>query len=101
MKFRGSASILFGLVVGCFWISFASIAWGQEIGIGDEAGSFAHNDMVSSVAFSPDGTYLLTGSSVKTVRLREVESGEEIRGYKGSYSRDGQDLQHYRRMKDM
>lgn len=57
-----------------------------------------HDDSVNIVAYSPDGNTALTGSSDATVRLWDVETGEEIRQFAGhtdeikvvAYSRDGQ-----------
>jgi len=42
-----------------------------------------HIGSVNSVAFSPDGKYVLTGSSDNTIKLWEVESGREIRTFLG------------------
>lgn len=42
-----------------------------------------HTDQVIGSAFSPDGKYVLTGSLDKTVRLWEVETGQEVRKFIG------------------
>ena len=59
-----------------------------------------HSNRVWSVAFSPDGQYLASGSLNKTVKLWHVESGECIRTMEGhsnyvlsvAFSPDGQYL---------
>ncbi|MFH1739482.1 MAG: WD40 repeat domain-containing protein, partial [bacterium] len=42
-----------------------------------------HTAPVNSVAFSPDGTKVLTGSYDRTAKLWDVESGAEIRTFSG------------------
>jgi len=42
-----------------------------------------HPSQIVSVAFSPDGRYVLSGSYDKTIKLWEVTTGREIRTFKG------------------
>ena len=42
-----------------------------------------HSRLVTSVAFSPDGRYALSGSWDETIRLWEVSTGREVRTLKG------------------
>jgi WD40 repeat protein/serine/threonine protein kinase len=51
---------------------------------GEEIRRFeGHTDMVTSLAFSGDGTQLLTGSLDRTLRLWDVATGDEIRVFEG------------------
>jgi serine/threonine protein kinase/DNA-binding XRE family transcriptional regulator len=42
-----------------------------------------HTDSVLTMAFSPDGRYMLTGSTDKTARLWDVASGQQVRQFVG------------------
>ncbi len=59
-----------------------------------------HKDNILSVAFSPDGKHLASGSNDQTVKLWSIESKTEINTLKGhtdyvssvAFSRDGKYL---------
>ena len=42
-----------------------------------------HTDRVTSVAFSPDGHFLVSGSDDMTVRLWNIDSGEQVQVLEG------------------
>jgi WD40 repeat protein len=42
-----------------------------------------HTDTINSVCFSPDGSYVLSGSDDRTLRLWEIASGKEIMKFEG------------------
>ena len=42
-----------------------------------------HLSVIKTVAHTPDGNYILTGSRVKTIKLWEVATGREMRTFFG------------------
>ena len=58
------------------WLSRLADAWQVRQFIG-------HTNNVTSVSFSPDGQYILTGSLDNTARLWDKDSGREIRKFEG------------------
>jgi WD40 repeat protein len=55
-----------------------------DVASGQKVGTFlGHTNWVLSVAFSPDGKQILSGSADKTVKLWDVASGREIKTFLG------------------
>ena len=52
--------------------------------MGGQAGTLrGHTDVVTTVAFSRDGTRIVSGSEDKTVRIWDVETGAEVSSFVG------------------
>jgi WD40 repeat protein len=59
-----------------------------DVASGRQLRSFTgHSDVVTSVAFSPDGKTVLTGSDDETARLWDVRTGLELRRLEGGFGR--------------
>jgi WD40 repeat protein len=77
---RWSALVLVGLSVALVAGLCDRAAWAA-----DEVRRLeGHADQLTSMALSPDGKLLVTGSDDKTVRLWQFESGKELRALRGS-----------------
>ncbi|MBN2546968.1 MAG: PD40 domain-containing protein [Spirochaetes bacterium] len=46
-----------------------------------------HSDIVKSIAFSPDGKYIISASWDKTLKLWDVSTGKELRTFQGHYNK--------------
>jgi WD40 repeat protein len=59
-----------------------------DVASGRQLRSFqGHTDVVTSLAFSPDGNTVLTGSNDETSRLWDVRTGKELRRLEGQFGR--------------
>ena len=80
--------ILFGLCVGLLGISCHTVQPPvRDLSSTQDVPQLVlpagHTDCVYSVAFSPDGRYVLSGSVDNTLKLWEVSTGREVRSFKG------------------
>jgi uncharacterized caspase-like protein len=64
----------------------AMLLW--DVATGREIRTFkGHSDVINSISFSPDGSYIASGSSDKTVVLWDVATGREVRRFAGHIGR--------------
>ena len=73
-------------LVGVFIFLFAAVSFclSQEAENDECLRTFeGHDSTVYSVAFSPDGKYIASGSWDNTIKLWNVETGECLRTFKG------------------
>ncbi len=75
MKMR-KQNLKYIVMLGLYLFSTIAAAQAQKLELVVQTG---HSEIVSSVAFSPDGKVLASGSHDKTVKLWNVEIGQEIR----------------------
>src|SRR4051794_12096558 len=84
----------FGFALFLGVVAYVSTAWAQPPGSKELDG---HAGLVISVAFSPDGKVLATGSFDNTIKLWDFPAGKELRILKGhtgqvygvAYNKDG------------
>ena len=77
-RFKSSLFLAALLLFAATQIAFTQDNQDTEVFI-----QLGHSDNVTSVAFSPDGKYALSGSEDKTLKLWEVKSAKEIRTFNG------------------
>ena len=59
----------------------------KQIKLGIYPDFLGHSDCVNSVAFSPDGAYILSGSDDKSLKLWDRQTGKIVKSYEGHSNR--------------
>ncbi len=67
------------LLLACLLFVFHSLFYAKP----DIKVQLGHKDLISSVTFSPNGKYVLSGSWDNTIKLWDIATGKEIRTFIG------------------
>ena len=59
-------------------LAMPDMIW-SDSGRGQECTLTGHSDSVCSVAYSPDGKHIVSGSRDSTVKIWDAQSGKEVR----------------------
>jgi WD40 repeat protein len=80
---RGVKFLDIGAAIGILFLAagnFGKVGLSQEQPVRTLVG---HTSAVNSVAFSPDGKLLASGSDDNTIKLWDVATGQEVRTFEG------------------
>ena len=64
---------------GCICSKENEGEWNEKIILNPQCTLTGHSDSVYSVAYSPDGKHIVSGSRDSTVKIWDAQSGEEVR----------------------
>src|SRR5262249_51063618 len=93
LKLKG-AYVVFSSDASRAFTAAGKIAYLYDAATGKELKKFeGHTDSISSVAYSPNGSQVLTGSFDGTVRLWDVKTGATVQTFSGT-EKPGQDQGH-------
>ena len=62
-----------------FVASVNAQAMAKQRGLEQECTLTGHSDYVQSMAYSPDGRHIVSGSGDRTVKIWDAQGGEEVR----------------------
>src|SRR5262249_43125219 len=80
MSIKNTAFAFKGAAILALSIFSGVVGWAQKPELVVQTG---HSNFVMSIAFSPDGKTLVSGSWDQTVKLWDVATGAELRTFKG------------------